>query len=170
MQDKNFFQPFKAIKKINRNNQFLGDSSTIIPINKDNDDDKNFIGSSIDKKRLAIFLLFIFLTCFSGISKLYSQNEFRKINNEAFKPGERLQWRFYYDAWLTGKITAGIGITEVKETEKTFNGRHVWHIDSEGKSKGLFNWFYKVRDEFDSFVDKEFLAPHYFIRRTRTNK
>ncbi|MCK4745327.1 penicillin-binding protein 2 [Candidatus Parcubacteria bacterium] len=61
MQDKNLFQPFKAIKKINRNNQFLGDSSVIIPINKNSDDDKSFIGSSIDKKRLAIFLSFILL-------------------------------------------------------------------------------------------------------------
>ena len=112
-------------------------------------------------------MLIIILTCFAGISLSYSQNEFRKIENEAFKPGERLQWRFYYDAWLTGKITAGIGIAEVKETEKTFDGRPVLHIDSEGTSKGMFNWFYKVRDEFDSYIDKEFLAPHYFIRRTR---
>ncbi|OQX81854.1 MAG: hypothetical protein B6D61_00025 [Bacteroidetes bacterium 4484_249] len=112
-------------------------------------------------------MLIIILTCFAGISLSYSQNEFRKIENEAFKPGERLQWRFYYDAWFTGKITAGIGIAEVKESEKTFNGRQVLHIDSEGTSKGMFNWFYKVRDEFDSYIDKEFLAPHYFIRRTR---
>jgi len=96
-----------------------------------------------------------------------SQDTIRSINNEAFQVGERLQYRFYYDAWLTGKITAGIGVLEVKETDTTFNNREVYHIDTEGRSKGMFNWFYKVRDQFDSFIDKQFLAPHYFIRRTQ---
>jgi len=98
---------------------------------------------------------------------VFAQDSVRNINNEAFRVGERLKYRFYYDAWLTGKITAGFGVLEVKDTDTLFNGREVFHIDTEGKSKGMFNWFYKVHDRFDSFVDKEFLAPHYFIRRTR---
>ncbi|MEA2065181.1 MAG: penicillin-binding protein 2 [Patescibacteria group bacterium] len=61
MQDKKFFQPFKEIKKVNRDNQFLGDFSAIVTIDKNSEDDKNFIGSAVDKKRLAIFLSFIFL-------------------------------------------------------------------------------------------------------------
>jgi hypothetical protein len=81
--------------------------------------------------------------------------------------GEILKYRFYYDAWLTGKITAGIGELEVKEADSLFHNRTVYHIDTEGKSKGMFNWFFKVHDQFDSFMDKEYLAPHYFIRRTR---
>jgi hypothetical protein len=102
-----------------------------------------------------------------GSCRLNSQEVWRKWENEAFKPGEKLQYRFYYDAWLTGKITAGIGTLEVKNTDRTFNDRKVWHIDTEGNSKGMFNWFFKVRDEFDSYVDQEALAPHYFIRRTK---
>ena len=96
-----------------------------------------------------------------------SQDSVRNINNEAFQVGERLKYRFYYDAWLTGKITAGFGVLEVKEADTLFNNHAVYHIKAEGKSKGMFNWFYKVHDQFDSFIDKEFLAPHYFIRRTR---
>lgn len=112
------------------------------------------------------YFLFIGM-CVFILNSLTGQSELRKVDNKAFKPGEKLTFRVYYDAWLTGKVTAGIGITEVKNTEKTFNGRKVYHIDTEGKSKGLFNMFYKVHDEFDSYVDKEFLAPHLFIRRTR---
>lgn len=81
--------------------------------------------------------------------------------------GEKLEYRFYYDAWLTGKVTAGTGIMEVKETDQLYNNRRVYHIDAEGQSKGMFNWFYKVFDQFDSYIDKEFIAPHYFERRTR---
>ena len=56
---------------------------------------------------------------------------------------------------------------EVKTTDQKFNGRSVWHIDTEGSSKGMFNWFFKVHDEFDSYLDIESVAPHYFIRKTR---
>jgi len=96
-----------------------------------------------------------------------AQVEWRNVENTAFKPGERIQFRFYYDAWLTGKVTAGIGIAEVKESDKTFYDRPVYHIDAEGFSKGLFHLFYKVKDEFDSYIDQEFLAPHQFVRQTR---
>lgn len=96
-----------------------------------------------------------------------AQESWRQIKNEAFKPGERLQYCFYYDAWLTGKVTAGTGVMEVKDAEQKYNNREVYHIDTEGQSKGMFNWFFKVYDQFDSYIDKEFIAPHYFERRTR---
>ena len=112
-----------------------------------------------------LFHLFILVGFIS--QPLLSQDSTRSINNEAFQVGERLKYRFYYDAWLTGKITAGYGVLEVKEADSLFNKRSVYHIETEGKSKGMFNWFYKVRDQFDSFIDKESLAPYYFIRKTR---
>ncbi len=114
----------------------------------------------------SVFLLVIFLfSVFSGT--LSGQNPWRQINNEAFRSGEKLEYKFYYDAWLTGKVTAGTGVMEVKETDQKFNDRTVYHIDTEGQSKGMFNWFFKVYDQFDSYLDKEFIAPHYFERRTR---
>ncbi|MFU8843751.1 MAG: DUF3108 domain-containing protein [Bacteroidales bacterium] len=114
----------------------------------------------------SIYFLLISFTLFN-LNTLTGQTDWRKVENSAFRVGEKLTFRVYYDAWLTGKVTAGIGITEVKETKRTFGGRQVYHIDTEGMSKGLFNLFFKVHDEFDSFVDKEFMAPHHFIRKTR---
>lgn len=112
-------------------------------------------------------LLLIFFGIVAYLQPLSAQVDWRKVDNKAFKPGERIKLRFYYDAFLTGKVTAGFGIAEVKESKKLFSGRSVYHIDTEGFSKGLFHLFYKVNDEFDSFVDTEFLAPHHFIRQTR---
>ena len=117
---------------------------------------------SIVKNIFCITLLFL---ATNGIQA--QQKEWRSWTNEAFAPGEILKYRFYYDAWLTGKITAGIGTLEVKTSDLKFNERAVWHIDTEGNSKGMFNWFFKVRDEFDSYIDIESLAPHYFVRKTR---
>lgn len=113
-------------------------------------------------KHLYPILFFLLLN-----AQAFTQEEFRKVDNEAFSVGEKLAFRFYYDAWLTGKVTAGIGVIEVKESGRTFNNRDAYLIKADGKSKGMFNWFYKVHDRFDSYVDKEFLAPHYFVRRTR---
>ncbi len=113
-------------------------------------------------KYLSVIFL---LSLLSGLA--FSQDEFRKVDNEAFQDGEKLTFRFYYDAWLTGKVTAGIGVIKVKEADRTFNDREAYLIEADGKSKGMFNWFYKVHDRFESYVDKDFIAPHYFVRRTR---
>ena len=125
--------------------------------------EKTFILNKICK----IILIQLFILFGFSSPSVFSQDTIRSINNEAFQVGERLKYRFYYDAWLTGKITAGFGVLEVKESDRSFDEREVYHIKAEGKSKGLFNMFYKVRDRFDSYVDKETLAPHYFVRRTK---
>ena len=34
-----------------------------------------------------------------------------------------------------------------------------------GKSTGAFDWFFKVRDRYESYIDQEALVPMAFIRR-----
>jgi hypothetical protein len=45
--------------------------------------------------------------------------------------------------------------------------RETYHIIIEGISAGMFNWFFKVRDRFETYMDVESMAPLKFIRRTR---
>jgi hypothetical protein len=113
-------------------------------------------------KNRILFLLIVTLL-FSGIANS-QESTYRKVNNEAFTSGEFLKWRFYYDSWLAG-ITAGYGEATIKDT--IYNARQVYHIDASGYTIGMFNWFYKVRDNFHSYLDKKTLAPHLFVRRTR---
>lgn len=113
--------------------------------------------------RIACILFLIVLF----IETSFSQSEKPQVKNEAWEVGEKLLFRFYYDAWLTGKVTAGYGSTEIKETNKNFNAREVYHIEAKGWSKGMFNWFFKVDDQFNSYIDREYLSPHYFTRKTR---
>jgi len=86
--------------------------------------------------------------------------------NSAFKPGEELTYRFYYDAWLAN-VTAGYGTVTVNKKIESQSGRPVYHIVGEGKSKGMFNLFYKVHDRFESWVDTATLHPYKFTRYTR---
>jgi hypothetical protein len=88
------------------------------------------------------------------------------VKNSAFIRGEQLKFRAYYDSFVTGKVTAGIATLEVKFEDKKIDGRGTYHIIGEGKSKGAFNFFYKVNDRFESYMDEEYLVPWSFIRNT----
>lgn len=109
----------------------------------------------------SLFLCMMFFS-FSGKGQAL-----RNHPNEAFDDKEFTRYSVYYNSLITGNMTAGEATIEVKSNKEQFNGRDVWHIVGEGKSKGAFNWFYKVRDRFESFVDKEAMIPYLFIRRTR---
>lgn len=98
---------------------------------------------------------------------LLSQNSFRKVENETFMPGEYLKYRVFYDSWMTSWMTAGFGTTEIDSELVNTNGRETYHITVIGNSAGLFNIFFKVRDRFETYVDREGMMPLKFVRRTR---
>jgi hypothetical protein len=115
--------------------------------------------------RLPAFLfLLIFLHCSPFI---VDAQPFKQVKNEAFARGEKLKFRAYYDSYLTGKVSAGIATLEVSDHPKQIEGRKVYHVIGEGRSKGAFNWFFKVEDRFESFFDEEYLFSWSFTRRTR---
>jgi hypothetical protein len=91
----------------------------------------------------------------------------RKQVNGAFDDKEFLRYSVYYNSMITGNVTAGEATIDVKSSKLKVFDRDVWQIVGEGKSKGAFNWFFKVRDHFESFVDKESMVPYLFVRRTR---
>lgn len=104
---------------------------------------------------------------FSASSQNLPEFEYRKLENNAWEVGEILTYRFYYESLLTGQVNAGTAEIEIKKSNRKFDGREVIHIVGTGKSNRTFDFFFKVRDRFESFVDKESLAPHHFIRRTK---
>ena len=91
----------------------------------------------------------------------------RYVENTAFDRGEKLTFRVYYQSFITGKVTAGEAKMEVKKKPVTKNNRSTFHIVGTGQSKGAFNFFFKVNDRFETFIDEQALIPWYFIRRTR---
>lgn len=91
---------------------------------------------------------------------------YREIENNAWQSGEKLKYKVYYESLLTGKVNAGTATLEVKNSNRSFYGRDVYHIVGLGKSNRAFDFFFKVRDRFESYVDKQGIFPHLFIRRT----
>lgn len=91
----------------------------------------------------------------------------RQMGNTAFQRGEKLTFKVYYQSLITGKVTAGEAKIEVRDKKVIKNKRPTYHIVGTGESKGAFDFFFKVRDRFETFIDEEGMFPWYFIRRTR---
>jgi hypothetical protein len=109
--------------------------------------------------RKTIYLLTFSLLVF--ISKANCQ-ELRKVNQEAFVPGEQLKFRVHY-----GFMDAGEATLTVSPTLKTVFGKSCYQVIGEGKSVGAFDWFFKVRDRYESYIDKDAMLPWYFVRDVR---
>ena len=124
-----------------------------------------YIFSRIKNSKFRIqnyLLILLFLPLF-----LFSQDDYRQIQNNTFQRGEILKYRVFYDSWMTYWMTAGFGITEIEQEPVFMDGRETYHIIVKGNTVGVFNLFFKVRDRFESFVDKEGLMPLKFTRSTR---
>lgn len=79
--------------------------------------------------------------------------------SHAFKEGEWLQFRMSYSNFLN----AGFSTLEVKET--SYKNKEAFHVIGHGKSTGLVSLFFKVRDDYQSFMYKKTLQPYRFIRK-----
>ena len=97
---------------------------------------------------------------------MLSQDTVRYVDEVPFQRGETGKYRVYYDSWLTSGISAGVGIISIKEDVRQFNGRNTFHFEVIGRSVGMFSWFFKVDDRFESFSDEETIIPYHFIRKT----
>ena len=113
--------------------------------------------------RKTVILLFLLLISVSSLSA----QKFRTIKNNAFRRGEKLEYKVYYHSAVTGKVIAGSGTLEVMPDNRKFNNRNTMRIVGVGRSKGAFNWFFKVNDRFETYIDEEGLFPWLFINRTR---
>jgi len=79
--------------------------------------------------------------------------------NVAFKEGEVLTYRMHY-----GALNAGVAVLEVKPDLLDVNGRKVYHIVCSGYTRGSADWFFKVRDRYETYMDKDALLPWMFVR------
>ena len=93
-------------------------------------------------------LLLIFLFSTSG---LFAQKK-------AYDTGEWFKFRIHY-----GFVTAGYATLEVDNAN--LNGKNVYHVKGMGKTTGVSRFFFKVEDDYQSYIDKEKDIPYRFIRK-----
>lgn len=93
---------------------------------------------------------------------LFGQATQNRLNN-TFQTGEIVRYRAVYN-WGFIWINAGDVIFTIKDT--VYQGIPCYHFISKGWSLKQYDWFFKVRDKFESIVSKDSLKPHWFIRDT----
>lgn len=92
---------------------------------------------------------------------LFSQLVDIQSQNHAFKAGERVSYRAIYN-WGFIWINAGDVVFNIKDT--IYNGVDSYYFKSNGESLKQYDWFFKVRDRFESIVTKDSLKPFWFLR------
>jgi hypothetical protein len=81
------------------------------------------------------------------------------VNNQAFKRGEMLTFRMHY-----GIIEAGVATLGITDEAKEVAGRKTMHVVGIGESRGAFDFFYKVRDRYETYIDEQAMVPWIFLR------
>lgn len=122
-------------------------------------------------------LIFLFVLSVSTLSMSLAQaeelpkevaskpSEIKKVVNTAFTYGEKLEFNVYY-----GFLDGGNATFEIADKPVDVNGRNTYHVKVKGQSKGLVDVMFKVRDEFESYIDEYGIVPLKATKNVREGK
>ena len=116
-------------------------------------------------KRLQPILAFLALGLMSFVTSENDQFAYRSQNNYAFSFGEELEYRVHY-----GWISAATINIKVDDKATLIDGRSTYHVTADGKTKSTFDWAYRVRDHFESYIDSQSLAPLKYFKSVQEDK
>ena len=83
--------------------------------------------------------------------------EFSDGQEKAYMPGEKVNYEIHY-----GVVQGGIATLELRTD--TFGGKEVWHSVLLGKTTGMADAIFKVKDIYESFIEPESELPLLSIR------
>ena len=104
-------------------------------------------------------LLFI---CVLSLSLKMTAQELPFVKEPVFQVGEVLKYKLKY-----GFVTAAEGTLKVLDTDLKFDGKPTYRLSVDGSTSGTFDIFYKIRDHYDSFIDKVNLKPYFYQENIR---
>ena len=88
-------------------------------------------------------------------------DEFCGLKNTTTQNGEQITYYVYYNV---AGIYVNAGTAVFNNTLEHYNGKTVFHIVADGKTNPSYDWIYKVRDRYETFVDTSDFKPLKFIR------
>jgi hypothetical protein len=109
----------------------------------------------------ALLVLSVFVT---SLGVAVKDDNFRKIDNKAFKEGEKLTFDVNY-----GFVTAGIAVMEITRI-KRISGRKAYNVVFTVNTVPSFDWIFKVRDRYETYIDIEGLFPWRFEQHIREGR
>ena len=118
---------------------------------------------SRNMKPRAVSVFFIAIIVVLRSYSLCGQVINQQINNSVFNSGEIIKYRAVYN-WGFIWINAGDVVFSVQDT--VYQGIPCYHFISKGWSLKQYDWFFKVRDRFESIASMDSLKPYWFVRDT----
>jgi hypothetical protein len=79
-------------------------------------------------------------------------------SDSAFDTGEWFKFKISYSGWMKA------GEATLKVSDDVIDGKSVYHVVGKGKTTGAIRWFFKVKDRYESYFDKQKLIPYKFVR------
>ncbi len=79
-----------------------------------------------------------------------------------FMEGEVLQYKLKY-----GFITAAEATIKVQASDLKFDNKPTYKLVVDAQTSGTFDIFYKIRDHYDSYIDKTDLTPYFYQENIR---
>jgi hypothetical protein len=97
-----------------------------------------------------------------SLSLRLSAQELPFVKEPVFQVGEVLKYKLKY-----GFITAAEGTLQVLNTDLKFDGKPTYRLSVDGVTSGTFDVFYKIRDHYDSYIDRGNLKPYFYQENIR---
>ena len=110
--------------------------------------------------RIARKLALIFFFCL-GFIKLSAGTDTCMLENFSFSSGEVVKFKIFYNV-IGLYVDAGNASFTVENMK--LNNKPVYHVTGLGSSNPSYDWIFKVRDKYESFIDTVNLKPLKFLR------
>ena len=104
-------------------------------------------------------LIFLFL-CIGVVFRLNAQNY-------SFQPGEKIKFTVYYTV-VGIYFNAGTASFSVAQTANA--DTNMYHLVGEGATNSSYDWIFKVRDRYESYLNADNMQPVKFIRNVNEGK
>lgn len=102
---------------------------------------------------------------FSAFGQYMDSGHYREVTNTSFKKGEMLEYRVHL-----GPLSAGEATMSILPDIERKNGRPCYRIDVYGKTTGLADFLYSVKDNWGTYYDTASLIPHRFYRNIQEGR
>lgn len=101
------------------------------------------------------------LTALLCTVSLTAGDNFCGIRNRSFQSGENITYTVFYS--VVG-VYINAGTATFSTNLERMNNKPVYHVVGTGNSNSKYDWIFKVRDRYESYIDTSTLQPLKFIR------
>lgn len=106
-------------------------------------------------------ILYSLLLILFAVQPASAANDFCSVKNRTITPGEELTFKVYYNV---SALWVAAGEAKFTTSLATMFNKPVYHIKGVGNTYASYDWIFKVRDVYETFVDTQKLSPVRFKR------